>query len=198
VTIPRFIQPNLILSVETQQLGIPAGLQDRVIQVHEGLVYMDFNRELMATAGIWTLRGIGSPAPAANVCRLPHRSRRGHRGLPQRHPRPVQSGRPCRHRGDEILGRLDRTSEGLSPAQGHLENPRVARPELRQTPRDLQHLRRQPAHGRDRPIDRCQRQVHRLRRRHRRHLPGRSRFRALKTRLGALGVEVIKPIIIPA
>jgi glucuronokinase len=51
VTIPRFIQPNLILSVETQQLGIPAGLQDRVIQVHEGLFYMDFNRDLMARQG---------------------------------------------------------------------------------------------------------------------------------------------------
>jgi len=51
VTIPRFIQPNLILRVETQQLGIPAGLQDRVIQVHEGLVYMDFNRELMERQG---------------------------------------------------------------------------------------------------------------------------------------------------
>ena len=51
VTIPRFIQPNLILSVETQHLGIPAGLQDRVIQVHEGLVYMDFNRAFMERQG---------------------------------------------------------------------------------------------------------------------------------------------------
>jgi glucuronokinase len=51
VTIPKFIQPNLILSVETQQLGIPAGLQDRVIQVHEGLVYMDFDRSIMERQG---------------------------------------------------------------------------------------------------------------------------------------------------
>jgi glucuronokinase len=51
VTIPKFIQPNLILEVETRELGIPAGLQDRVIQVHEGLVYMDFNRELMQKQG---------------------------------------------------------------------------------------------------------------------------------------------------
>jgi len=51
VAIPKPIQANLILSVETEELGIPAGLQDRVIQVYEGMVYMDFNRELMARQG---------------------------------------------------------------------------------------------------------------------------------------------------
>lgn len=47
VTIPKEILPNCILSVETKELGISAGLQDRVAQVYEGLVYMDFSRELM-------------------------------------------------------------------------------------------------------------------------------------------------------
>jgi galactokinase/mevalonate kinase-like predicted kinase len=42
VTIPQEAQPSFILSVE-QELGISAGLQDRVIQVYEGLVYMDFS-----------------------------------------------------------------------------------------------------------------------------------------------------------
>lgn len=51
VDIPRGIQPNLILSVENDELGIPAGLQDRVIQVFEGLVFMDFNREVMEKQG---------------------------------------------------------------------------------------------------------------------------------------------------
>lgn len=51
VTIPKHVQPNLILSVETRELGIPAGLQDRVIQVYEGLVYMDFAREVMKRQG---------------------------------------------------------------------------------------------------------------------------------------------------
>lgn len=51
VTISKRTQPNLILEVETQELGIPAGLQDRVIQVYEGLVYMDFNKELMDRQG---------------------------------------------------------------------------------------------------------------------------------------------------
>jgi len=51
VSIPKHVQPNLILSVEVKELGIPAGLQDRVIQVFEGLVYMDFDRELMTHQG---------------------------------------------------------------------------------------------------------------------------------------------------
>jgi glucuronokinase len=38
---PR-VQPSLALSVEREELGIGAGLQDRVIQVYEGLVSMDF------------------------------------------------------------------------------------------------------------------------------------------------------------
>lgn len=51
VDIPRPIQPNLILSVETEKLGIAAGLQDRVIQVYEGAVFMDFDRDYMAEHG---------------------------------------------------------------------------------------------------------------------------------------------------
>jgi len=43
--------PNLILSVETDELRISAGLQDRVVQTYEGLVYMDFGKKLMETQG---------------------------------------------------------------------------------------------------------------------------------------------------
>jgi glucuronokinase len=42
--IPLDVQPSLVLSVEKDELGIGAGLQDRVIQVYEGLVYMDFDK----------------------------------------------------------------------------------------------------------------------------------------------------------
>jgi len=47
VEIAREVQPSLALSVETEELGIAAGLQDRVVQVYEGLVYMDFARGRM-------------------------------------------------------------------------------------------------------------------------------------------------------
>ena len=51
VEIPLPIQANLVLETETKELGVPAGPQDRVIQVYEGLVYMDFDRELMEKQG---------------------------------------------------------------------------------------------------------------------------------------------------
>ncbi len=51
VDIPRQAQPGFILGVERDELGISAGLQDRVIQVYEGCVYMDFDRELLESRG---------------------------------------------------------------------------------------------------------------------------------------------------
>lgn len=47
IEIPMQLQPSLVLSIETDELGISAGLQDRVIQIYEGLVFMDFARENM-------------------------------------------------------------------------------------------------------------------------------------------------------
>ncbi|PIA44094.1 hypothetical protein AQUCO_01700009v1 [Aquilegia coerulea] len=44
------VRPNLILSAE-KELGIVAGLQDRVAQVYGGLVYMDFSKEHMDKLG---------------------------------------------------------------------------------------------------------------------------------------------------
>jgi len=49
--IPKTIQPHIVLSVETEELGIQAGLQDRVVQVYGGLVFMDFEPQLMQTNG---------------------------------------------------------------------------------------------------------------------------------------------------
>lgn len=45
--VPMEVQPSLALSVENDELKITAGLQDRVIQIYEGLVFMDFARETM-------------------------------------------------------------------------------------------------------------------------------------------------------
>jgi glucuronokinase len=45
--IPLPIQANLVLETETRELNVPAGLQDRVVQAYQGLVYMDFSRSLM-------------------------------------------------------------------------------------------------------------------------------------------------------
>ncbi|MCD6290205.1 MAG: GHMP kinase [Anaerolineae bacterium] len=47
VSIPKQVMPNLILKAETDELKIGAGLQDRVVQTYGGVVYMDFDRDLM-------------------------------------------------------------------------------------------------------------------------------------------------------
>jgi len=51
VEIPKPILPSLVLSVETDELGIAAGLQDRVIQSYEGMVYMDLAKDVMESEG---------------------------------------------------------------------------------------------------------------------------------------------------
>ena len=51
IEIPKPVRANLVLETETRELGVAAGLQDRVIQVYEGLVYMDFATERMERDG---------------------------------------------------------------------------------------------------------------------------------------------------
>jgi glucuronokinase len=51
VEIPVEVQPSLILSAERDELDINAGLQDRVAQVYEGCVYMNFDPEILERAG---------------------------------------------------------------------------------------------------------------------------------------------------
>ena len=51
VEIPRAELAGIVLSVETEELGIAAGLQDRVAQVYQGLTYMDFDKAIMDAQG---------------------------------------------------------------------------------------------------------------------------------------------------
>lgn len=51
VDVPKYYLPTLALSVEKEELGISAGLQDRVIQTYEGIAYMDFDKTLVESRG---------------------------------------------------------------------------------------------------------------------------------------------------
>lgn len=66
IDVPKEEQPGLILSAEVDELGITAGLQDRVAQVYEGLVYMDFSEEFMSEHG----HGRYEPLDPATLPRL--------------------------------------------------------------------------------------------------------------------------------
>ena len=52
---------NLVLAVEKDELGIPAGLQDRVAQSYNHPVYMDFNRAHMEKFGVGKYKPIDIP-----------------------------------------------------------------------------------------------------------------------------------------
>lgn len=51
VIIPKPVLANLILSVENNELGIAAGLQDRVAQVYAQPVFMNFSKSIMEKQG---------------------------------------------------------------------------------------------------------------------------------------------------
>ena len=53
---------NLVLSTERDELGIPAGLQDRVAQAYNIPVYMDFDKNFMREHGIGRYSPIDIPA----------------------------------------------------------------------------------------------------------------------------------------
>jgi glucuronokinase len=60
VDIPKHVLPTLILKAEAEELGINAGLQDRVIQVYEGCVYMDFEKKHLQKNGFGKYESINS------------------------------------------------------------------------------------------------------------------------------------------
>ena len=51
VAIPMEKTPTICLEAERDELGIACGLQDRVIQMYNGMVFMDFERELVDSTG---------------------------------------------------------------------------------------------------------------------------------------------------
>jgi len=51
IPVPEPVFANLVLAVETDELGISAGLQDRVAQAYETPVFMDFNKDIMDRQG---------------------------------------------------------------------------------------------------------------------------------------------------
>ncbi len=56
VEVPLEMAPTLCLRAEREELGIQCGLQDRVIQIYEGLVFMDFDRALVESRGYGVYR----------------------------------------------------------------------------------------------------------------------------------------------
>jgi glucuronokinase len=86
VQIPLHLMPGLTLSVEKEELNIAAGLQDRVIQNYEGIVFMDFAKELLESRGYGNYEPLRPPKmpplyvaydpSRAEISDIPHRNLR--------------------------------------------------------------------------------------------------------------------------
>ena len=72
VPISRHSLANLVLSVENEELAIPAGLQDRVAQAYMGMVFMDFDRATMEERGYGIYEHL-DPAPIADALYIAYR-----------------------------------------------------------------------------------------------------------------------------
>ncbi|HEX8915610.1 MAG TPA: hypothetical protein VF796_24870 [Humisphaera sp.] len=125
VDIPKHLQPSLVLSAEKDELAINAGLQDRVIQVYEGMVYMDFDRAHLEANGFGIYEElkpkvapplyVAYDVERAEVSDIPHRNLRQlfDRGDPtvvgamQRYRELTDRGRAALLAGDwDTLGRV--------------------------------------------------------------------------------------------
>lgn len=70
--IAREVMADLALEAERDLLGIPAGLQDRVVQSFEGLVYMDFDQALVDARGFGEYLALdGAALPPLFVAYMP-------------------------------------------------------------------------------------------------------------------------------
>ena len=107
VQIPLHLMPGLTLSVEKEELNIAAGLQDRVIQNYEGLVFMDFARELLDSRGYGNYEPLRPPkTPPLYVAYDPSRAEIS--DIPHRNLRELWN------RGDETVHRTMADYRGLT------------------------------------------------------------------------------------
>ncbi len=74
VEIPLEICPTICLRAERDELGIACGLQDRVVQMYNGLVFMDFDRELLEAKGHGSYERIDVEIPNLYLSYDPNRA----------------------------------------------------------------------------------------------------------------------------
>ena len=185
----------LALAVETEDLGIAAGPQDRLIQAHEGLLYMDFSESADGP-----LRAARPGRAAAAVRRLAARQRASRRApctptCARRYAR--ATGEPGR-RSREIAELAERGRECLRDGRRPRARPRCSTANVDARARlvelDPRHLR----HDRARPRARRGGQLRRLGRRDRRHRPGGATIERAARRVRGRGLRALRAPSRPA
>ena len=74
VTIPEELEPTLVMEAERDELGIACGLQDRVAQMYNGVVYMDFDRDLVESTGHGRYERLKPEIPNVYIAYDPNRA----------------------------------------------------------------------------------------------------------------------------
>ena len=168
--IPLPVQANLALETETRELNVPAGLQDRVVQAYQGLVYMDFSRALMEARGYGEYErmdvGLLPNVYVAYRTSLSEGTEVFHNNLRERWLR-GDAGSGRRH-GD--VGRLRRRRTRLPLTAELHEAESTGGRELRPARQDLSNRSGQSGNGVHGARRRRHREFRRVRRRHRGHL----------------------------
>ena len=194
--IPLPVQANLVLETETRELNVPAGLQDRVVQAYQGLVYMDFSRDLMDARGYGEYERL-DPALLPSVyvaCRtsLSEGTEVFHSNLRERW-----------RRGDPEVVNAMRTWAGYAE-EGKAcllerrlwQARRIGQREFRPAGADLSDRPGQSGDGPRRAPGGRYFEFRRIGRSHRGDLPGEDMFERLTEYMKPLGVMVIKPKIV--
>ena len=70
VSVPEEEAPTLVMEAERDELGIACGLQDRVAQMYNGVVYMDFDRALVEATGHGRYERLWPQGPAGRLPNL--------------------------------------------------------------------------------------------------------------------------------
>ncbi|KAJ1339973.1 hypothetical protein BSLG_005408 [Batrachochytrium salamandrivorans] len=103
---PLWAQANLALSAERDELGIAAGLQDRVVQAYGGCVHMNFDQHLMTSRGYGEYQILDTASIPLNIwmayVRQPKESGQVHHTVKQR----FESGDQEVVQGMQYLGGL--------------------------------------------------------------------------------------------
>jgi glucuronokinase len=74
IDIPLVDTPTLCLEAERDELGIACGLQDRVVQMYNGVVFMDFERALVESTGHGRYEALRPEIPNVYVAFDPRRA----------------------------------------------------------------------------------------------------------------------------
>jgi len=135
VTIPAPLAATLCWRAENEELGITCGLQDRVVQLYDGLVFMDFDRGLFERQGFGRYEYIspGGKLPGLYLAYDPNRAELS--GIYHRRLRVL-----FEEKNHDIMGAMSEFADLARQARDALESGRVEKlPELIDANFDLRH-----------------------------------------------------------